>query len=88
MKKIMMFAAAAAVVSVALTGCSARPHEAKIVAVYQEDVDANDGCVQKAWRTTVHLDNNGRTILQGKFGEPGDMFTMFFTPGEGWGSNP
>lgn len=72
----------------AVTGCSARPHKARIVAVYEEDVDANDGQVQKEWRTTIHLENDGRMILPGQYGATGDVFTAFFTPGEGWGCNP
>jgi hypothetical protein len=90
MKSGTRIAAALAVLSIALfgAGCAAKPHKAKVVAVYQEDVDANDGQVQKAWRTTLHLDNDGRVILPGKYGETGDTFTAYFTPGEGWGSNP
>lgn len=79
-----------AIIAVALlcSGCAARPHKAKIVAVYQEEVEANDGCVRKSWRTTLHLDNDARLILHGRFGSTGDVFTAFYEPGTGWTSNP
>jgi hypothetical protein len=71
----------------AFYGCT-RPHTAKIVAVYQDDVSANDGCVVRQWFTTTELDNGGRVIRPGIYGATGDVFTLFFTPGEGFNSNP
>jgi hypothetical protein len=76
-----------AVVSSALLGCARGPYEAKIVEVYQEDIDANDGQVQRAWYTTLDLQDRGRVILYGKYGETGDVVKVFYFPGEGWRAN-
>jgi hypothetical protein len=54
-------------------------HTLVIVEVYQEDVEANDGEVQRRWKTTVKITTNGgRDILNGKWGMVGDTLNMYY----------
>ena len=77
--KRMLALVAAACCCAAASGCSPKPYMATVVAVYEEDVDANDGAVQRAWRTTVHLrETGGRLILAGQYGVTGDVFTAYY----------
>lgn len=65
-------------------GCS-RPHTLKVVEIYQEDIEANDGVIRKSWRTTVELENGTRDILWGKYAVTnGDTFRMNYNRGVGW----
>jgi hypothetical protein len=66
------------------TGCS-RVHDVRVVEIYQQEVDANDGVVQKEWRTTIESDTGHRAILFGKYAATtGETFKADFQSGNGW----
>lgn len=72
------------IIGLLLAGCS-RVHDLRVIDIYQEEVDANDGCVQKEWRTTVELENGCRTIMHGKFAVTnGEQFKLVWNPANGW----
>lgn len=48
------------------------PHTLIVINVYQEDVDANDGVIERHWKTLVTLEDGSRDILDGIWGTPGD----------------
>jgi hypothetical protein len=79
MKTVIIFA-----LMMAACGC-ARVHDCRVVEIYQEEVDANDGVIQKSWRTTIESDTGQRSILSGKFAaKTGETFKVTWQSGSGW----
>jgi len=91
MKIRTTFAAALAVLSIALLcGCSSEPHKAKIIC-HEYDEDANDGAVSRNCKTTIEVVDTGhRMIWTGNYGPTGDVFTVYnhHIPDSVWSSNP
>ena len=48
------------------------PQSIVVIEVYQEEVNANDGVVEKDWMTLIQLDAGSRQVVSGKWGVAGD----------------
>ncbi|MFX0132988.1 MAG: hypothetical protein ACFFDN_05010 [Candidatus Hodarchaeota archaeon] len=61
--------------------CSIKKRQLLIIDIYLEDIEANDGQIQKGWKTVIELTNKSRDILNGKYGKIGDKFIMEYYDG-------
>jgi hypothetical protein len=79
-------AALLAIAAILAVGCG-EPHKARIVCLeYSED--ANDGTVARNCRTTLEvLDTGHRMIWPGRYGNTGDVFTVYQIV-DGWSDKP